>query len=80
MMSLSTCSQPSFEITGRLGSTARVRAVSACAKSRCAVTSAACGTPQLSLSTTQVTMHGWLASRSRTSSHSDVRRWTVTGE
>ena len=79
-MSLSVISQPSLEITGRVGSSARVRWYSAEISARCSARSAASATPQLSLIGTQVTIEGWLRSRRTTSSHSRVSRSTARGE
>ena len=59
-MSLSTCSQPSLEMTGRLGSSARVRRASSARYACCAGEVATSSKPQLSLIGTQVTMR-WMA-------------------
>ena len=78
-MSLRVCSQPSLAMTGRVGSSAGqvVERRGVVALGRGVARSSA--TPQLSLSGTHVTTHGWLRSRRTTSVHSRTTRCTAVG-
>src|SRR3954454_8601490 len=73
-MSLSTWCHPSFDMTGRLGSSERVSADIAAANDCWVGSAPILSTPQLSLIGTHATIDGWLRSRRTTDVHSELSR------
>src|SRR5207249_1546464 len=71
-MSLSVCSQPSLEITGRVPSRACVRWYRS-SRNRARTEGSMWSRPKLSLATTQATIDGWSRSRLTSSLHSAAR-------